>query len=179
MVPPPPHPTPGHPSPRKPSCLPWRGSAPSVEPCVQGCAWRALVLFFLTPGPHGRLYPRRGWRYTQTPTPTTATGYARERTTTNYGKVRPLLPAATCPSLPLPRLDAGSSEGVDGTRGARTQVLCPAVSLWSSADEVKGQVGRALGFCSSARHPPWQAWAGGDIVSCLIDLGRSALWSSP
>ena len=60
---------------------------------------------------------------------------------------------------------------------ARTQVLCPVVSLpWCSADAGEEAVW-AGPWASAHLHGilPWQAWAAGDIVSCLIDLDEGTL----
>lgn len=97
-------------------------------------------------------------------------------TTTNYGKVRPphLLPPALCSSRGLMR---AAVRGWTAPEVARTQVLCPVVSLpWSSADTGEGAVW-AGPWASAHLHGilPWQAWAAGDIVSCLIDLDEGTL----
>lgn len=117
-----------------------------------------------------------GWRYTQLLRLRRQPGTQVERDHDELRKGEATSPTATCP-LPLPRLSAGSSEGVEGTRGGTDSG--PLSSGQSSLVQCRRRWGAAWAGPWAPAHLhgvlPWQAWAAGDIVSCLIDLDEGTL----
>lgn len=101
-------------------------------------------------------------------------------TTTNYGKVRN--ETRRPPTHVHSHSSAGSlgsHETLLGMGGhAETQVLCTYCPLpWVIVEtQPWGQNGQAAGLlCICKTSSPRQAWAAGDIVSCLIDLDDGTL----
>lgn len=115
----PPHPTPSQDTPAPKALLPsLRGSAPfSRAVWVQGwCLAGSGPAPSHSPDLTDGSTLGGGWRYTQLLRLRRQPGTQVERDHDELREGEATSPAATCP-LPLPRLDAGSSEGVEGTRG--------------------------------------------------------------